>query len=191
MRKLALPLILVFCTCTTNRLVKQVQTYHAAHERHDLQTEAAILSPDARMWFEERKGDGEPLRPTGDGRYAHWDAFFHSQSTLTDWKVEGNAVSAIAHETNDFYRLLDWKPVPYRMTWWLDANRKITGAMVQSLPGKATSRLPEFREWAAAHHPEELEYLMPKGHLDPTGDRAERMQRLLVEWQDGGLVRGR
>jgi hypothetical protein len=66
------------------------------------------------------------------------------------------------HETNDFYRLLDWKPVPYRMTWWLDANGKITGAMVHSLPGKPTSRLPEFREWAAAHHPEELEYLMPK-----------------------------
>jgi hypothetical protein len=46
------------------------------------------------MWFEERKGDGEPLRPGGDGRYAHWDAFFHSKSTLTDWKVEGKTVSA-------------------------------------------------------------------------------------------------
>jgi hypothetical protein len=164
-KRIALFLALLCCACTTNRLVRQVRTYHAAHERRDLATEARLLAPDARMWFEERKGAGEPLRPGGDGRYAHWDAFFRSKSTLTDWKVEGNAVSAIAHETNDFYRLLDWHPVPYRMTWWLDDNGKITAAMVQSLPGKATNRLSEFREWAAAHHPEELEYLMPKGHV--------------------------
>ncbi|HEX3580646.1 MAG TPA: hypothetical protein VH087_02710 [Thermoanaerobaculia bacterium] len=87
------------------------------------------------------------------------------------------------HETNDFYRLLDWKTVPYPITWWLDANGRVTGAMVHSLPGKPTSRLPEFREWTAAHHPEEFEYLTPKGHLDPTGDRAERMGRLLMQWR--------
>lgn len=177
-------LLLMTCACATNRQIRQVQAYRAANARHDIEAQTALLAPDARMWYEERKGDGEPLRPGGGGRYAHWDAFFHSTSTLTDWKVEGNAVSTIVHETNDFYGLLDWTPVPYRMTWWLDQNGKITGAMVQSLPGKPTSRLPEFREWAATHHPEELEYLMPKGHLDPTGDHAERMQRLLLEWRD-------
>ncbi|HEX3110025.1 MAG TPA: hypothetical protein VHU41_13105, partial [Thermoanaerobaculia bacterium] len=52
------------------------------------------------------------------------------------------------------------------------------------LPGKETSRMEEFRAWAAVHDPTELEYLMPKGKLDPTGDRPERWKALLVRWRE-------
>ena len=64
---------------------------------------------------EKKEGAGEPYGRPG-GRYEHWDRYFHSRSTMTDWQERGGAVSALVHETNDFYRLLDWQPVPYRMT---------------------------------------------------------------------------
>lgn len=163
---------------------QRVQAYRAAHERGDVSAEAAFLAPDAKMFYEERTGAGDALTAGRSGRYAHWDEFFHSTSTLTEWMEEGNAVTATVYETNDFYQLLDWKPKPYRMTWRFDANGHITDALVQSLPGEATrGRLNEFQEWARANHPEELEYLMPNGRIDPTGDRAERFKKILTEWR--------
>jgi hypothetical protein len=178
-----LPVLAVLIGCASVRPVQRVQDYRAAHERGDKTAEASFLAPDARIWFEKREGEGDPLTAEGGGRYAHWDEYFHSSSTATDWQPTGNQVSATIHETNDFYRLLDWTPKPYRMTWWLDERGRITGALVQSLPGKASSRMEEFREWAKANAAGELEYLMPGGRIDPTGDRAERFAKLLTRWR--------
>lgn len=163
--------------------VERVRAYRAAHERGDVAAEQAFLAPGARMFYEERKGEGEPLTAGRSGRYAHWDEFFHSTATLTDWKEEGDTVSATVHEINDFYRLLDWTPKPYRMTWRFDANGRITDALVQSLPGESKSRMKELQEWARANRPDELAYLMPNGRIDPTADRAERFKKLLLEWR--------
>ncbi|HEY2092362.1 MAG TPA: hypothetical protein VGJ81_10770, partial [Thermoanaerobaculia bacterium] len=157
-----------------------MKAYTEAHRHGDVALESEMLSPDARTWYESKSGEGEPLRPGRSGRYAHWDAFFHSRSVMSDWIVRGRDVTATVHETNDFYRLLDWKPNPYQMTWWFDDQNRITGVMVRSLPGKETSRMQEFRAWAAVHDPSELESLMPKGKLDPTGDRAETWKALLL-----------
>jgi len=176
-------LALALTACTTSPLLQQVQAYRAARSRGDVAAEQRYLAPDARMWYETKSGLGDPLRAGNSGRYEHWDKFFHSRSELRDWKVDGNAVSATVHEINDFYRLLDWEPVPYRMTWFLNDQSQITGALIQSLPGTPKRRLDEFRAWAKAHHPDELEYLMPNGKIDPTGDRAERWKQMLIEWR--------
>ena len=175
--------VLLAC-CAGDRLIRRVQAYHAARAADDVAGEARFLSPDARTWYEIRTGEGEPLKPGRSGRYAHWDAFFHSRSVLGDCVVRGREVTATVHETNDFYQLLDWKPNPYRMTWFFDDSDRISGVMIRSLPGKEPSRMQEFRAWAEVHDPSELEYLMPKGKLDPTGDRAERFKALLLRWRD-------
>ena len=183
-RTTPLLLLLAIACATTASNIERVQAYRAAHERGDLAAEQAFLAPDARMFYEKREGEGEPLTAGSSGRYAHWDEFFHSTATLADWKEEGNAVSATVHEGNDFYRLLDWTPKPYRMTWWVDADGRITAAMVQSLPGESTrGRMNDFQEWARTHHPDELAYLMPNGRIDPTEDRPERFRKLLLEWR--------
>jgi hypothetical protein len=82
-------------------------------------------------------------------------------------------------------QMLDWQPAPYTVTYWLDSSNRISGVLIKSLPWKTVNRLPEFEEWAAAHHPDELAYLMPKGKLDPSGDRPERWRAILEEWRKG------
>lgn len=183
-RTTPLLLLLVIACATTTSNIQRVQAYRAARERGDVAAEAAFLAPAARMFYEKREGEGDPLTPGRSGRYAHWDEFFRSKSTLTDWKEEGNAVSATVHEINDFYRLLDWTPKPYRMTWRFDANGRISDALIESLPGESTrGRMSELQEWARANRPDELAYLMPNGRIDPTEDRAERWKKLLLEWR--------
>src|SRR5437763_1574825 len=148
--RFALSLLTALCTalvllgCADERLIRRVQTYNHARKNGDVSTESRLLASNARMWYESRTGEGELLTPGRSGSYAHWDALFHSRSMLSGWTVHGREVTATVHETNDFYRLLDWQPAPYQMTWWFDEQNRITGAMVRSLPGKATSRMQEF-----------------------------------------------
>jgi hypothetical protein len=176
-------LIFLAACATASSPIERVQAYRAAARRGDVATEQRYLAPDARMWFEKREGEGERLTAGRSGRYAHWDEYFHSTATDSDWTFENGAVSATVHETNDFYRLAEWTPKPYRMTWWLDSSGRIREALLTSMPGETVSRLDEFREWARREHPEELEYVMPKGRIDPTADRAERFKLLLLEWR--------
>ena len=169
--------------CASDSMIRRVQNYRAAAARGDVAAEQTYLAPGARMFFNEKKGEGEPLGP-GKGNWAHWDDYFHSRTNMTDWRVVDGAVTAVVHETNDFYRLLDWEPQPYRLTWWLDGEGRITEVLLTSIPaGPPKSRMNEFEEWAAKNRPAELEYLMPKGRIDPTGDRAERFAALLREWR--------
>ena len=168
--------------CASNRSISRVQDFRAAQERHDVAAIRGFVAPNARMWFESRSGEGEPFTGTG-GSWEHWDTYFHSRSTMKNWRVEGNAVTADVDETNDFMEMLDWRAKPYTMTWWLDDSGRITGVLVKGNPEKPVSRLKEFEEWAREHHPDELTYLMPNGRIDPTGDRAERWMALLKEWR--------
>jgi hypothetical protein len=179
--RLLIPLLLL--ACTTQSPVRTIQAFRAARERGDDVAMRSYLAPDARMWFEKREGPGNPLG--GNELWRHWDLYFHGHSTFTDWKVNGNVVTAIGNETNDFYTLTDWKPAPFRQTWWLDEQGRITGILLESL-GKQTSRFREAVAWGKAHHPDEIAYLMPKGEIDPSGDRAERWKVLLEEWRRSG-----
>ena len=174
--------LLLFASCATQSAVQRIEAFRAARERGDIAAARKYVAPDARIWFEEKKGEGEPFG-VGGGRWDHWDQYFHSHTTLSGWEQEDTILTAVANETNDFMRLLDWQPKPYTVTYWLDDAGRIEGVLIKSTPGKAISRLDEFKTWAREHHPDELTYLMPNDRLDPTGDRPERWRAILEEWR--------
>jgi hypothetical protein len=166
--------------------IETVQKFRAARERGDLAAARAFLAPDPRIWFDmkERKGSGQPWTLDEDD-WDRWDRFFHSETDCAEWKDHGDRVTAVGHETNDYYRLLDWKPSPLAFTWWLDSSGKITGFLFHAERGPTPdrNRLKEFEAWARKNRPVELAYLMPKGKIDPSGDRPKRWRAILVEWR--------
>jgi hypothetical protein len=172
------------CLAADHR-IETVKKFEAARERGDLETASALLAPDPRVWFdtEERKGPGEPWS-LEKGEWDHWDHFFHRKIAYSDWKSQGDHVTATGRETNDYYRLLDWEPKPLALTWWFDSSGKITGFMFHAVRDAPThSRLREFETWAKKNHPGEIAYLKPKGRMNPTKDRPERWLALLKEWR--------
>jgi hypothetical protein len=163
-----------------------VRRFREAKEKGDLAEARAFLAPDARIWFDmqEREGPGKPWTLEA-GPWASWDRYFHSHTDLRDWKSEGGRVTVVGDETNDFYRLLDWKPKPVLLTYWVDRSGRITGFLFHPVAGgpPAQSRLEEFEAWAKKTHPAELAYLMPNGKIEPSGDRPGRWRKILVEWR--------
>lgn len=162
-------------------LVQKVKEFRATRKR-DPKAAQAFLSDDPRVWYEKKEGAGQPWRLDSDP-WAHWDKFFKSQSTDKDWQVEDRAVSVVAVEINDFYRLIERAPSPVRLTWFFNEAGKISGFLVQSMSKGQPDRLDEFSQWARQPHPAELDYLMPQGRIKPEGDRAERWKALLIKWR--------
>jgi hypothetical protein len=165
--------------------IRIVQQFREAREKGDLALARSYLAPDARIWFDqkERTGAGAPwtLEP---GDWDRWDRFFHSRTEYTDWQDLGDRVTALGHETNDFYRLTEWSPKPLAFTWWLDEKGRISGFLFHAQgEGKDPSRFDELEAWASANRPDELAYLMPKGRIDPSGDRPARWRALAIEWR--------
>jgi len=168
-------------------LVKRVQRFQALRAAGEKEKALAFVADSARVWYDAKEGPGRPWRL--DGPWARWDEHFRASRVFTGWRVEGNAVSVTSTETNDFYRLTEREPWPVRLTWWFDGDGKIAEYFVRPLRDeRPQSRLDEFKAWAAARHPDVLEYLMPGGQISPEGDRPERWRAILVEWRaDAGL----
>ena len=162
-------------------LFLKVKEFRAARKRAPKAAQA-FLADDPRIWYEQKEGAGQPWRFETDP-WTRWDEFFKSQSTEKDWQVAGNAVSVVAVEINDFYRLIERAPSPVRLTWFFNDAGKLTGFLGQSMSQDQPDRLKEFSQWARQHHPAELDYLMPQGRISPEGDRAERWKTLLIKWR--------
>ncbi len=161
--------------------IARVQEFLAARRRGDDAAAQAMMAPDARIWWEEKSGPGTPW--TLRGKWSGWDAHFHGKSDYSGWGEGRDSVTAEGVEMNDFYRLIGRSPQKFRATWWLDPAGKISGFLFEPrgalVPG---DRLAEFQAWARRTNPAELEYLMPGGRIDPSGDRPQRFEALLVQW---------
>ena len=168
--------------------IAEVQELMAARQKRDEAVAHSLMTSDPRIWFDKRSGPGEPWGLAG--RWTHWDEYFHTKNDYSGFREAGDTVTADGVEINDFYRLIDRPPQKFRGTWWIDDAGKVSGFLYE--PRGSTQmeedRFDQFKAWARQAKPAELEYLMPGGRIDPTGDRPERFHALLVEWrQAAGL----
>ncbi|MCH7878395.1 MAG: hypothetical protein IH914_03655 [candidate division Zixibacteria bacterium] len=181
--------ILVFSGCGKGEtLTDKVIEFRAAKDAGDYETAKRYMVSDARVWYEEKTGEGMPYT-LGAGAWKSWDDHFNSTGGTGDWTVEGNSVWAIATESNDYFRLLERETISqYRITYFFNEQKKITGYMISAAyPGQESppkvDRFDEFEAWVLEHHADEWEYLRPGGKLDPSVDRAPRTRVLLNLWR--------
>lgn len=170
--------------------VATVEAFVAARERGDLDAARALMAPDPRLWFDEVEGEGSSWNLEG-GRWKAWDEHFRGHTErLGPWVAEDDRVWAEMQETNDYFRLTEARAAPWRANYLFDEQGRIRGFLLSPVPGAVADRgrRDEFEAWAREHRPDEAEYLMPGGSLDPSGDRPPRMRALLLEWRaDVGL----
>ena len=165
-------------TSCTHPLQRDLEAYRSAKKRGDYQTAAKYMVADARIWFKKKDGPGRPLRPEG-GPYKNWDEHFNSTNTCRGVQVIGHTVTYISQESNDFYRLIDGKMGPARITYYFDQDNKITGMLYEPIPQeRLPNRRKEFEAWAAREYP---------GLLDSDEmqipNNPQRWRELLIEWR--------
>jgi len=170
----------------TDPHIRVVQNFRAAMKRDDFEKARSYLADDARIWFENRAGEGRPWKPSG-GTWSSWDKFFRgSTEPIGPYHVRpdtnGVSVWILGVETNDFYKLTERSEARMLLTWYFDSSGKLSGFQVARV-GNTVDRRGEFQAWAKEHEPAELDYLMPGGDIDPSGDRPARFKAILERWR--------
>ena len=83
--------------------IAAVRRYLAAP---DLSAALASLSPDYRLWFDRRDGEGIPRSAVAD--MLTWDFALHPSHEIRQLSQEGSLVRATIHKQNDLARLIDF-----------------------------------------------------------------------------------
>lgn len=163
-------------------LVQKVKAYRQANAEHDTARVQALLVKGAARWYEKKEGLGIPIKPAGKGPWSDWDEYFKGNSQVESYKVDSNQVTIRLMEINDFYRLIERGPAPVNLTYYFDADEKLTGILVFSA-SKTADRFDDFKKWAEKNRPDDLKYLMPEDEIIPTLDRAQKWRSILNEWR--------
>jgi hypothetical protein len=186
-RTISLSLLLLAAACRTSSptedLVRRARAFWEAREAGELDRARSLQTADPRTWWDVREGPGEPWT-LGAGRWKPWDDHFRGTSTPGPWSVEGDAATSLVDEINDDYRLTERGSQPYRLTYFFDADGRISGELVASVSSSSAGKEKDFQTWAQANEPDEYAYLRPGGRIDPSGDRAPRTRALLLRWRE-------
>ena len=165
------------------------RTYRAHVAAGRTERARAMLADGARTWFGDRTGEGRPLDPAPrTGPWAAWDEFFGSTAEVVDPSAAPGSATLVTLETNDYYRLLERGPQRNSLTYFVDAQGRITGLRIASAGPRPMGRTEQFLAWARAKAPDEIAELMPNGEIDPRGDHPRRFRSLLERWRaESGL----
>ncbi len=184
--------VLIGCAAGPSAAQRTVEQFRAKLAAEDYADAQAMMSPDARRWFDVKQGEGMPwsVGSGSTGPWAAWDKHFNKRSEIIQWESGENQVAMVYRETNDYFLLLDRGWVTNRNTYFLDDDGRLVGLLVAPADtgARPQGRTTEFLTWARANNPEELAALMPNGNVDPSGDHPQRMRALLNQWRaDSGL----
>ncbi|MFW6201151.1 MAG: hypothetical protein ACOC8B_01115 [Gemmatimonadota bacterium] len=172
-------------------LADRAQEFRSLVEEQRYDAARALTSDDARRWFDDRDGPGQPwtVGPEVGGPWAAWDEHFRSEGEVVEWREATRSATAVVRETNDYFRLLDRGWVTSEITYFFDDAGQIEGLLIRAVGDRPPGRTDEFLAWARVHAPDELATLMPDGEIDPSGDHPQRFRRLLNRWRaDSGLA---
>jgi alpha-acetolactate decarboxylase len=156
---------------------------HVTQARYD--SARMLMAEDPKRWFEMRDGAGGPWKvgPDGGGTWKVWDDSMHSQKVELSWHRGDQSITVRVRETNDYFKALERGWITVDRSYFVNEDGKIEGLVISNVYARLPGRTNEFLEWARATHPDELEYLMPDGVIDPGEDRPGRYKTLLRVWR--------
>lgn len=169
---------------TEARAVAMLEAHFAA-AAGDRQARKRRLAPGARIWFEDKEGEGETIDLDSNG--SAWDEELHAKLTYANPRGGGDTAAADCVETNDFYELAGihgWKAT---ITYRFDAEGRVLEEVYVPVEGQPSWRaeLAPFFAWLRAHRPDELAALLPNDRLKRSRESAIRWRTILREWRAG------
>jgi hypothetical protein len=164
--------------------------YLAVRDGGDLPAQKALIAPGARIWFGEKKGEGELIDLDGPG--SQWDRELHASLEYANPKVSRDTVTAEFVERNDFYRLAGIDGWKAKITFRFDSQGRIVEEVYVPEPGQPRTRelLAPFLEWARANRPGMEERLYPGGKLTRNLETARQWRAALTDWRESTGVPG-
>ena len=166
--------------------VAAAKRFRSLLETRQYEAARSLMADQPRRWFEERTENGSPweIGPGEKGPWATWDQHFKKRTEPIAWEEGDQSATLAFRETNDYFQLLERGWAINSLTYFFNDAGKIKGMLIAASGKRSWGRTEEFHAWARENAADELAYLMPRGEIDPSGDRALRFHRLLNRWRE-------
>ena len=161
-----------------------VRQYLTARTRAEA---VARMAPEYRLWFAERRGEGTDRAAAAE--MLQWDFALHASHRIDSLTAEGNVVTAIVHEDNDFSRFLGYPGWDSTSTFIVNGDGRITEQLYVPKPGQPDWRsyLDAALPWIRAHRADALPTIYPDGKLARSAEAARLWAEVLREWRAAGV----
>lgn len=182
----ALILGLSLFSCSTNHnnepMKQHFDTYMQAVRQHDIEEILSLMDDDFQLHFTEF---GITMAKNDMPDVLGWDKAVSGSVTFGNLQVEGDTVSAIFTEKNEFFRLLGIDSLQAEVTYTFNENGKLIKQTYTPLPIQPDFQQPlqAVIDWAKKNRPEELEAIYPNGQMVFNEKMGRRWVALLKEWE--------
>jgi len=160
----------------------QFDEYIAALNDHNLDKALSLLSNDFQLNFTEydiSMDKKEIINVLG------WDKGVNGSVEYKDMVVEGDSITALFTEQNDFLKLVGIDELKANNTFTFDNFGLIIKQTYTPLTGQPSfqENMKPAIEWARENKPEELNKIYPHNQMIFNQEMGERWVALLKEWK--------
>jgi hypothetical protein len=164
-------------------LKARFEAYRRAMNSHDLQAVLSCLAADYE--FKVANSNYKVAKKDVVGQL-EWDFATNARSAYSDIQIQGNTISTVLTERNDFYKAIGVSERKFQFTFVYNDQGLIKEAILEKSLSSAEAfdaALKPALEWARKERPGELAEIYPNNNFVYTTQMAKRWLRLLSDWR--------
>jgi hypothetical protein len=188
---LSIPLVLVLCLAWATPAAEagclkcRVKGFVKAHMDRNVDGVLSYVTDDFVM---HRTESGLSLDRSAFAGMLEWEFATGTKVMYEDLVWDGQTVTAVFRESNDYYPLIGMKGRKYNMTFRFEGDdiRELTVEPAPCGCPDPRKRMAKFLEWAGKHHPEDISRIYRDGRFSYDGESARTWMALIRKWHGRG-----
>jgi hypothetical protein len=164
------------------KMKRQVETYVQSLNEHDLEKALSMLSNDFKLHFTEYDAR---VDKKGMVNILGWDKGVNGMVSYEDLAAEGDSVTGLFSEQNDFFKLIGINEFKAKVSFTFDESGLMVKQSYTPLPNQPSflEKMQPAIEWAKKSRPEELAKIYRDNQIQFTEQMGKRWVLLLKEWK--------
>lgn len=162
---------------------KQFETYFQALNNHDIDKTLRFYAEAFELHF---SGSDFIIQKKGMRQILGWDQGVNGKVSYKNLKTEGNSVTGLFTEQNDFFRLIGIKELKSENTYVYNPSGLIIKQTYRMLPDQPSfqAKMQPAVEWARENKSKELREIYPQDQIKYSREMGKRWVALLTEWKN-------
>lgn len=161
---------------------KQFEAYFQTLNNHDIDKTLGFYAEAFELHF---SGSDFIIDKTAMKNILGWDKGVNGKVKYQNLEVDGNSITGLFTERNDFFRLIGIDELKSENTYVFSPSGLIIKQTYEMLPDQPSfqEKMQPAVEWARKNKPEELKEIYPHDQIQYSREMGRRWVVLLAEWR--------
>ena len=177
-------IIIVNCSSTNQSEImkRKFESHVAVLNDHDIEKALSFLSDDFHLHFTDYDFI---IDKKGIVNVFGWDKGVNGRVSYKNLVVEGDSITGLFTEQNDFFKLVGIDELKAKITYTFDKSGLIVKQSYTPLPDQPSfqEKMQPAIEWARENRPDEITEIYHQNQMQFNQEMGERWVALLKEWK--------